>query len=243
MNDEPLKMAIAATKVVLPPILPLETFGHSTIKYHIVSKPAYSELIDLAQGEDVVMREGIVYAERPRVVTPYYMKRLDGFSDAAKRYFDEVIKRDGGNAPGIYYAYKNELKKTNIISGSFDAVLHNITEHVKASGEQRSTVIVGIDEYWDASLLKFIYELTMNSLGPNVMQMGQHGLLDVDRRGVPADAKMRIEKLFAGLATDESDLNEIRDELERWGLFSEYQDRFFALVKYGKRALDDNFAR
>jgi len=243
MNDESLKRAITATKVVLPPLLPLETFGHSTIKYHIVSKPAYSELTELAKGEDVVMREGVVYAERPRVVTPYYMKRLEGFSDAAKRYFDEVIKRDGGNTPGIYYSYKNELKKTNIINGSFDTVLHNITEHVKTSGEQRSTVIVGIDEYWDTSLLKFIYELTMNSLGPNVMQMGQQGLLNVDRQGVPADARMRIEKLFAGLATDESDLNEIRDELERWGLFCEYQDRFFALVKHGKKALGDNFVK
>ena len=241
MNNESLRQAIMATKVVLPPLLPLETFGHSLIKYYIVTKPLYAELSIAGSTEDVVVREGTVRAERPRVMTPYYMRRLEGFSDAAKEYFDEIIKRDGGHAPAIFYSYKNELQKTSIINGGYDGVLHNVIKQVQDSREQRTTVITGYDEYWDASLLKFIYEMTANSLMPNIMQLGRHGLLGVDRQGVPYDARARIEKMFDDLAVDECDLNTLRDELERYSLFNEYEDRFFAVVKYGKKALDPNF--
>ena len=241
MNNQSLKQAIAATKVILPPVLPLDTFGHSLIKYYIVTKPLYNELAISGGSPDVVVREGTVLAERPRVVTPYFMKRLEGFSDSAKEYFDEIIKRDGGNAPAIFYSYKNEHKGTSIVDGEFDGVLHNVVDKVRTSGEQRTTVITGYDEYWDASLLKFIYELTVNSLGLNIMQLGQHGLLGVDSRGIPNDARARIEKMFCDLLTDECDLNTLRDELERYNLFNEYQDRFFSVVRYGKKALSFDF--
>jgi len=241
MNNESLRQAISATRVVLPPLLPLETFGNSMIKYYIVTKPLYAELALPGSSDDVVVREGIVHAERPRVVTPYFMKRLEGFSDSAKEYFDEIIKRDGGHAPGIYYAYKNQLQATNIVNGEYGAVLHNVISQVQDSNEKRTTVITGYDEYWDASLLKFIYELTANSLGLNIMQLGQHGLLGVDPQGVPFDARSRIESMFNDLKFDKCDLNTLRDELERYNLFNEYQDRFFAVVKYGKRALSQDF--
>ena len=65
--------------------------------------------------------------------------------------------------------------------------------------------------------------------------MGRGGLLDVDPGGVPVDARVRIEELFSRVLRGEAEPRELRDELERWGLFEEYEDRFFAIFKKGRR--------
>jgi hypothetical protein len=48
----------------------------------------------------------------------------------------------------------------------------------------------------------------------------------MDTGGVPADARSRIEILFRKVALGEVDPGELKGELDRWGLFGEYQDRF-----------------
>jgi hypothetical protein len=42
---------------------------------------------------------------------------------------------------------------------------------------------------------------------------------------------MRIEELFERVFRGESPLSELEDELNRWGAFEEYQDRFFSIVR------------
>jgi hypothetical protein len=65
--------------------------------------------------------------------------------------------------------------------------------------------------------------------------MGKRGLLDVDSAGVPADARVRIEELFAQVLRGEVEPADLKDELYRWGLFEEYQDRFLAIFKGRRR--------
>jgi hypothetical protein len=84
---------------------------------------------------------------------------------------------------------------------------------------------------WDVSLLKFIFDMTRHSLGSNVYELGRRGLLDVDRSGIPLDARMSIEKLFSLVKKGELDPTALKLELERWGVFEEYEDRFFWLFK------------
>jgi hypothetical protein len=84
---------------------------------------------------------------------------------------------------------------------------------------------------WDVSLLKFIFDLTRRSVGDNVDQMGRRGLLNMDAGGIPADARMRIEELFRKVSSGEGEPHELKDELDRWELFREYEDRFFSLFK------------
>ena len=64
--------------------------------------------------------------------------------------------------------------------------------------------------------------------------MGSRGLFDIDRSGVPADARVRIEELFSKVLTGEAEPHELKDELYRWNLFVEYEDRFFAIFKKGR---------
>lgn len=47
--------------------------------------------------------------------------------------------------------------------------------------------------------------------------------------GIPDEARQRIEFLFKTAAEDLSRAGELKEELDRWGLFQEYEDRFLDL--------------
>ena len=232
IEDERIREAIRHTEILRPPKKTLATFGTTNIYYYLVTEPAYSELVE--DVTETVVREGRVIAERPRIVTPYYLSRLEGFSQDARRYLDMLIKEYGGNAPGLFYTYKNEPLKLNIVSDNLPSVVSKINAEIDKRGDPLGSIIKGEDELWDVSIMKFIYEMTRSSLQDNLFQMGGRGLLDIDAGGVPADARMRIEELFRQVTRGEREPKELKEELDRWDVFEEYEDRFFRLFRRGR---------
>ena len=229
IDDERIREAVKHTEILRPPKKTLATFGTTNIYYYMVTEPAYSGLVD--DVVETVVREGRVIAERPRIVTPYYLSHLEGFSQDARKYFDMLIRTYGANAPGVFYTYKNEPLKLNIVSDNLPSVVRKINAEIDERGDPLGSIIKGEDELWDVSLMKFIYEMTRSSLQDNLFQMGSRGLLDVDAGGVPADARMRIEELFRQVSRGEREPRELKEELDRWDVFDEYEDRFFTLFK------------
>ena len=59
--------------------------------------------------------------------------------------------------------------------------------------------------------------------------INRRGFLEMDSGGVPQGARDYIEELFEQAGRNLSRAPELVAELNRWGLFGEYQDRFFAL--------------
>jgi len=232
IDDERIREAVRQTEILRPPKRSLATFGTTNVYYYLVTEPAYSELVKSAA--ETVIREGRVIAERPKIVTPYYLSRLEGFSSEAKKYFDMLIRTYGSNAPGLFYTYKNEPKELTIVSDSLLAVVDKLNDDIDKRGDPLASIIRGQDELWDVSLMKFIYEMTRSSLPDNLLQMETRGLLDIDSSGVPADARVRIEELFNKVARGELDPSELKKELDHWGLFEEYEDRFFTIFKKGR---------
>jgi hypothetical protein len=229
IDDERIREAVSSTEILRPPKRSLATFGTSNIHYYLVTEPTYSELVE--SSNETVIREGKVIAERPRIVTPHYLSQIEGFSQDAKKYFDMLIKNYGANAPGLFYSYKNKPEELTIVSDNLRAVVDKLNLDIDKSGNPLTSIIKGADELWDVSLLKFIYELTRSSLPDNLLQLGRKGLLDVDSSGVPAEARVRIEELFRLAYKGEVEPGEVKAELDRWGLFDEYEDRFFAIFK------------
>ena len=229
IDDERIKEAVRHTEILRLPKRSLDTFGTTNIYYYLVTEPAYSELVK--GSSETVIREGRVIAGKPRIVTPYYLSQLEGFSPDAKRYFDMLIKTHGPHAPGLFYSYKNEPKELTIVSDNLLSVVDKLNLDIDKSGNPLTSIIKGLDELWDVSLLKFIYELTRSSLPNNLLQLGSRGLLDIDSRGVPADARERIEELFRLAQKGEIEPRELKDELDHWGLFEEYEDRFFTIFR------------
>jgi hypothetical protein len=232
-EDERIKDAVKNTEILRPPKRSLATFGTTNVYYYLVTEPAYSELVKSAA--ETVIREGRVIAERPKIVTPFYLSHLEGFSPEAKRYMESLIRVYGSHAPGLYYTYKNEPKELNIVSDNLLAVVEKLNRQIDKRGDPLASIIRGQDELWDVSLMKFIYEMTRSSMPDNLMQMETRGLLDMDARGVPADARVRIEELFKSVGAGDLDPGELKKELDRWGLFQEYEDRFLNIFKKGRR--------
>lgn len=227
-EDERLEYAIRHTQVLRPPRQALETFGITKIRYHLLTAPAYADLV-AGEGETVV-REGHVIAERPRVVTPYYLMNLQGFSHHARRYL-EKIAQEGHSSPGLLYRYRNEVEGLSIVSEPLDQLAQKLTEKLEREGIALAAIIKGVDELWDVSLLRFIHEFTLRSLRSNVTDLGRRGLLGIDRAGVPLDARRRIEELFLQVRGGQVGPSELKAELDCWGLWPEYEDRFLALFQ------------
>ena len=89
IGDDRIKYAVEHTEILRPPKQSLATFGTTNVHYYLVTEPVYSEL--MKHVTETVVREGTVIAERPRIVTPYYLSQLEGFSADARRYFDMLI--------------------------------------------------------------------------------------------------------------------------------------------------------
>jgi len=229
INDERIREAVKRTEILRAPKQSLATFGMTNIYYYLVTEPVYSEMVK--NVTETVVREGRVIAEKPRIVTPYYLSRLEGFSSEARKYFEALIEAHGSSAPGLFYTYKNEPKELNIVSDSLLSVVDKLNTEISKRGDPLTSIIKGEDEFWDVSLMKFIYEMTRSSLRNNLQQMGSSGLLDIDAGGIPIDARVRIDDLFRKVSSGESEPSELKAELDRWNLFEEYEDRFLNIFK------------
>jgi len=229
IDDERIREAVEHTETLRLPKQSLATFGTTNIYYYLVTEPAYKELVE--NVTETVIREGRVIAERPRVVTPYYLSQLQGFSTEARRYLDLLTSQRGASTPGLFYSYRNEPKELTIVSDKLLSVVARLNADIDKHGDPLTSIIKGEDELWDVSLMKFIYEITRSSIQDNLLQMGARGLLKMDARGVPADARLKIEELFRKVEAGQSDPHELKEELDHWDLFTDYEDRFLSLFR------------
>ena len=228
-GEERIKYAIENTEVLKAPKERLSTFGTTNVYYYLVAQPVYTELFQTTA--ETVVREGRVIAERPRIVTPYYLINLfQGFEHGAE-YARFLLDQYEPGEPGLLYRYRNEPKDTSIISDAIDVVAERLDRKIDTEGNPLAVLIKGIDDMWDISLMKFIYDMAQRSFSSNVYDMGGRGLFDTDRRGIPRDARESIERLFEQVRYGICEPFELKAELDRWGLFEEYEDRFFALFK------------
>jgi len=219
--DDRIRYAVERTELIRPPQQKLATFGSTTLSYYVVT--------GLAENISVI-RDGKVVAERPRIVTPSYLVNVEGFSESARKYIT-MMADEHPHDPGVFYTYKNEPKDMNVISESVSQVIGKLDTRLEEEKNTLSTIIKGVEEFWDVSLLMFMYHLTRNAVSSNVAEFHRRGLLDIDSSGVPKDARIHIEELFDQVARDLSRAPKLVAELNRWGVFPEYQDRFFTLFR------------
>jgi len=229
LSDERIREAVKQTQILRPPKQSLATFGTTNIYYYLLTEPVYKDLVE--DTNETVIREGRVIAQRPKVVTPYYLSQLEGFSSEARRYFEMLTNKHSPNVAGLFYSYRNEPKELNIVSDGLLAVVDKLNADIDKRGEPLTSIIKGEDELWDVSLMRFIYEITGSSVKDNLRQMGARGLLNIDSSGIPADARVKIEELFRMAYAGECEPRELKDELDHWGLFEDYEDRFLALFR------------
>ena len=221
------EMVIKSTKVLLKPKNLLSTYNQTKIRYHIVTEPSYKEM--QFEGNDSVIRHGVVTAQTPKVVTPDFLYRTSGFGDDAKEYIRELTKMLGKNEPALLYTYKNESTDMEIVAGNPMEVSERIKKRL-FNNNANHTVIRGVNALWDVSLLKFIFDYTRESANNNYNDLSKSGLLD-DKNGVPVAVRKRIQGLINEAKKGNIRANDLHKELDDWGLFNEYEDEFLSLFR------------
>jgi hypothetical protein len=137
-----------------------------------------------------------------------------------------------------------DFEKMDIVSNSLATVAANISGDIEKKKDPYSAIIKGIDQFWDVSLSKFIQEIVdesaYNSQLPDLMRnssvrVGSGGfpVITRDNLGIPVIARNEIEILFKLFEKGEIDPFNLKQELDRWGMFEQYQDRFFRYFRKG----------
>ncbi len=228
LDPETILEVARHTSVLRAPKQALATFGTTNVTYYLLSEPVYAGLEP--GSTETVIRKGKVTAERPQIITPFYLLNIFHGFEHAQEYARFLMEAYGANAPGLMYSYRNELQETSVVSDPPEVVGGRLEEQLERDGESLAAVIRGVDHLWDVSLMKFIYELTSASLAQNVGELGQRGLLGAER-GLPRAARMHIDEMFAQVRRGELEPRELKAELDRWGVFDEYEDRFLGLFR------------
>jgi len=222
--------AVNNTEIRLMPTAYLETFGTTVLHYHLVS-----ELMDSVNQTRV--REGRMQASRPQIITPeaYTKTILEGFGEEAGHYID-WLKDHESEVRILQYGYtlKKELFSEHLISDNTTTVAERVEEEVKEKNDPLSAVVVGVDEPWDVCLVKLFWEVIRRSAAKNVRDLETKRMFE-DAEGVPKGVRDEIERAFLQASRDSSLIKALANKLQGCGLFEEYQDRFFALVKDSKR--------
>ena len=219
-DEHDIWYAVNLTEVVLPPKQTLETFGATTLRYHLIS-----ELMD--EVGKVRVRTGKVYSERPQIITPQFLadQLLEGFGEKAREYTEWLIEHNQAMTILKYgLQFRKEHMDSEIISEPIEQVSKKVSATVKQDDDPLSAVIIGADELWEVSLLKFLRDYIEKSAPVNIQQIQSH-----DRES-QMEIKREIEMDFQMAAHDKSRINALGKKLEKYGLFEQYQDRFFRLV-------------
>ncbi len=239
--DERIQYAFEHSKILKWPKQLLSSFGSSEVHYHVLTEPVYQEF---TQGiTETVVREGKVSWFRPQLLTPGYILRIEGFSDEAKKAFSSIADEMPDLASILYrFQFKREVDSMNFVSGNLKSVAEKIARDIDKRGDNLATIIEGVGDLWDISLSKFILDMMTRSAYqsqfPELRKRGLisynqfgHQVVSRDNQGIPLVAKKEIETMFDMVQHGDMEPKDLKSELDKWGLFELYQDRFFDLFR------------
>ena len=218
--------AVSNTRVVLLPSRRLETFGTTILNYHMIS-----ELMDTVNK--VRIREGRIQAYRPQIITPQSIDAtlLEGFGQEAEQYA-EWLKANARDVRILQYGFairKQEISE-HVVSDKLEAVVERVEKEVKGKDDPMAAIVVGVEAPWEVCLLKMMVEISGNSFPGNVRELERRKLFAEDG-GVTKALREEIEVDFRAASRDPALVPQLGKKLQKHGLFGQYEDRFFALVK------------
>ena len=239
--DERIRYAFKHSKILKWPKQLLSSFGSSEVHYHVLTEPVYQEF---TKGEvETVVREGKVSWYRPQLLTPEYILRIEGFSDEAKKALLSIANEMPDLASILYrFNFKREVDSMIFVSGSLESVADKIARDIDKKGDNLSAIVMGVGDLWDISLSKFILDMMSRSAHQSQFpELRKRGLITYnksgyqvvsrDTQGIPLIAKKEIETMFDKVKHGDMEPKDLKIELDRWGLFEFYQDRFFELFR------------
>ncbi len=221
--------AVNQTEVLHMPARRLETFGATLVNYSMISEP----MDNTCQTR---VREGRIQAFQPQILTPqsYVSSLLDGFGKEAEAYA-EWLRDHSKDLHVLRYGFQIRKQETQevLLTESIEMVKNQVTERVKAKGDPMAAVLTGVDHPWEVCLLKLMADVIRYSVPGNVRELDRRRLFD-DAGGMPRGVRDELESDFRAASRDGRLVKPLGVKLQNYGVFEEYQDRFFALVNAGR---------
>ncbi|KAB2644441.1 MAG: hypothetical protein DVB29_02400 [Verrucomicrobia bacterium] len=173
ISSDDFTYALENTRVVVEPRHAIETFGHTSFQFHLVTEP-------MDEVGTVRVRAGRIHAERPRIMAPQYMHQflLEGFGEQAEEMI-ELFRKYPEHLKILRYGFV--FKKTDISEQCLrqpkEDVISRLQDEISKGDDQTATLIEGIDEAWEACLIKFTMDLIQRSAGENVGEWKKRGFI------------------------------------------------------------------
>ncbi len=242
MDENKIREVLERTEILKHPRQLLETFGSSMVTYYILSRSVYDELARSGKV-DTVLRRGELTWEQPRLITPQHMLRMEGFSEEGTEAL-KYLARENPNLAALLYTIRYEKKheQMEVLSETLEGVKEKIEREIDRKKDPLSVIIKGVPGFWDVSLMKFVHEMVLKSAYysqfPTFRKRGfirtdSSGYPEVvrDEQGIPKAAREKIEKLFKQVKSGEIEASRLKEELDYWGVYEIYEDRFLDLFR------------
>jgi hypothetical protein len=164
--------AMENTRVVVAPSNAIETYGQTSFRFRLVTEP-------MDEVGTVRLRQGMIHAERPRILAPQYVSKLilEGFGERARDFAGWMEEQKDLH----FLRYGFSLRKTDysesILRESKDDLIDRLTQQLRSDDDPMDTLIEGVDEGWEVCLMKFTMDLIQRSAGGNLAEWKRRGLL------------------------------------------------------------------
>lgn len=222
--DDNIWYAVNQTRIITEPRQTIETFGVTRIRYYIVS-----EVMD--RPNQVKIHEGIISSEKPSIITPQHFAQqvLEGFGEKAREYAN-WLSQHGDFIKIVQYGLqiKKEEIKEETVSGSLDEVIGRVID-ADSHSRELSTVIQGVENMWEVSLMKFMEYYISRSVNKNFNELQSHQHLL--QQQAEQNTLNAIEEEFYDARGQKQKLLNLGSKLQEMGLFAKYEDRFYALLR------------
>ena len=168
--------ALENTRLLLGPRRQIETFGNTHFHFHLLTE-------SMDRVNEVRVRDGVIHAERPLLLTPEHHARLllENFGEKAAE-FAEWLRQPGRPLATVLkygFQFRRSQVQETIVHDSFEAVSERIRTEVEESQgrDPLSAVLQGVEDAWEVCLLKFTLDLVQGSSSGNIGDLRQRGLL------------------------------------------------------------------
>lgn len=172
-SQDNIQYALETTRILHEPARRIDTFGTTKFQFSILTEPMDTVGV-------VRVREGTVESGKPSLITPDMMNEMsfEGFGENAEK-FREWWKSQPRDFAFLKYGFvirKFDLSE-HIVHDSMENVSERVVKAVIDNGDGMSTVIEGVDDAWEVSLLRFSMDMIEKSHGINIFDFKRRGLL------------------------------------------------------------------
>jgi len=172
-SEDDFQYSMEMTRVLYEPDRRIDTFGTTRFEFELVS-----ELMD--QVGQVKVRRGEVEAHRPQLIKPsgYQEIELEGFDPKVLEVID-YLKEQGENLAFLQYGFefRRGVVSEETVHDSIENVSDQMVAEARRVGNPSLAVLAGIDDAWEASVMKFTLGMIMKSAEINQFDFKRKGML------------------------------------------------------------------